>query len=190
MQSCSSYVAIAISAAAQAMSFWGYTNSHIHDHQNGSNIHTVIAFHSGPKEVWFPFKIFFEKLDKHLYYNLPHLIYHTMHINTDETVWSICQCQYNMITSVVCPFLRDFDKAPDSQNLKFIVSNLSQAELKKILGTDVWLEIFDYHLIAKPQMNQICNLFLNQILCFTLQSINFKTNSTIFCFCFCFPTDP
>ena len=45
--------------------------------------------------------------------------------------------------------------------------------MQKKIGTDVQLEInLDYYLIGKLQTNQI--------FCFTLWSINFSTNSSIF----------
>ena len=42
---------------------------------------------------------------------------------------------------------------------------------------------FDNHPVVKLQKNQICNPYSNKIFCFTLQSINFRTNLSIF-----FPT--
>ena len=41
-------------------------------------------------------------------------------------------------------------------------------------------------LIAKAQTNQIWNPYSNKIFCFTYWSINFSTNSTVFCCCFFF----
>ena len=63
----------------------------------------------------------------------------------------------------------------------------------------VWYECaagnFDYHPIAKPQTNQICKSYSNQIFCFTLRSINFRTNLLLLLllllfFFFFFVTDP
>ena len=66
----------------------------------------------------------------------------------------------------------------------------------KKMGMDVRLEIFHYHPTEKPQMNQSFNPHFT--LRFTLWSMNFSTNSPVFCldvclffgFCFVFATDP
>ena len=39
---------------------------------------------------------------------------------------------------------------------------------------------FNYHLIAEPERNQLCNPYQLKIICFTLRSMIFSTNATIF----------
>ena len=47
--------------------------------------------------------------------------------------------------------------------------------LQKKIGNGCAAGNFDYHPIAKPQTDQICNSYSNQIFCFTLWSINSST---------------